>query len=113
MTEKWSLDQLVYILLFLALFPLGVAQLFFAHKIRDELLRFRHYLERVYERRPMLLKVFGPPLKTLTLRGYTVRKRIGGAIIIIISIWCLISALLPPDPCDSGYWSITKRTDPC
>jgi hypothetical protein len=112
MTEKMSLDQLVYILLFLALFPSGVAQLFFAHKIRDQLLRFRHYLERLYERRPILLKLFGPPLKTLTLRGYTVGKRIGGAIMIIISIWCLISAFQPPDPC-GGYWSITKRRDGC
>ena len=113
MSEIMSLDQLVYILLFLILFPVGVAQLFFAHKIREQLLRFRDYLERVYERRPILLKLFGPPLKTLTLRGYTVGKRIGGAILIILSIWCLISAFLPPDPCDSGYWSITKRTDPC
>ena len=113
MTEKLTLDQLVYILLFLVLFPFGVAQLFFAHKIRDQLLRFRHYLERVYERRPILQKLFGPPLKAVTLRGYTVGKRIGGAILIIISIWCLISAFTPPDPCDSDYWSITKRTDPC
>ena len=113
MTKDLSLDQLVYILLFLVLFPLGVAQLFFAHKIRDLLLRVRHYLERVFKHRPILLKVFGPPLKTLTLRGYTVRKRIGGAIIIILSIWCLISAFLPADPCDFHYWSITKRTDPC
>ena len=107
-----SLDQLVYILFFLILFPAGVAQLFFAHKIRDQLLRFRDYLERVYERRPILLKLFGPPLKTLTLRGYTVGKRIGGVIMIIISIWCLISAFLPPDRC-GGYWSITKRKDGC
>lgn len=114
MTEQLSLQaQLVYILLFLVLFPLGVAQLFFAHKIQEQLLRLRHYLERVYEHHPILLKVFGPPLKKLTLRGYTVGKRIGGAILLIISIWCLISAFLPPDPCDSHYWSITKRTDPC
>lgn len=113
MSEKLSLDQLVYILLFLVLFPFGVAQLFFAHKIRDQLLRLRQYLERVYDRRPILLKLFGPPLKTLTLRGYTVGRRIGGAILISISIWCLISAFLPPDPCDSSYWSITERRDPC
>ena len=113
MTEKLSLDQLVYILLFLGLFPFGVAQLFFAHRIRDQLLRVRQYLERVYDRRPILLKIFGPPLKTLTLRGYTVGRRIGGAIMIIISIWCLISAFLPPDPCGSDYWSIVERTDPC
>lgn len=113
MTEKLSLDQIVYILLFLVLFPWGVAELFFAHKIRDQLLRVRDYLERVYEHRPILLKVFGPPLNRLTLRGYTVGKRIGGAILILISIWCLISAFLPPDRCDSNYWSITKRTDPC
>lgn len=113
MSEKLSLDQLVYILLFLVLFPSGVAQLFFAHRIRDQLLRVRQYLERVYKRRPILLKLFGPPLKTLTLRGYTVGRRIGGAVLIIISIWCLISAFLPPDPCDSNYWSITERTDPC
>lgn len=77
MTGKLSLAQLVYILLFLVLFPSGVAQLFFAQKIRDQLLRVRQYLERVYDRRPILLKVFGPPLKTLTLRGYRVGKRIG------------------------------------
>ena len=113
MSEELSLDQLLYILFFLVLFPLGVAQLFFAHKIRDQLLRVRHYLERVYEQHPILLKLFGPPLKTLTLRGYTVGKRIGGAIIIILSILCLISAFLPPDPCDSNVWSITERRDPC
>jgi hypothetical protein len=110
---KLSQAQLVYVLLFLVLFPLGVAQLFFADKIQEQLLRLRHYLQSVYEHHPILLKVFGPPLKTLTLRGYTVGKRIGGAIVITISIWCLISAFLPPDPCDSHYWSITKRTDPC
>ena len=113
MTEKLSLDQLVYILFFLVLFPVGVAQLFFALKIRDQLLRVRHYLERVYQNRPILLKIFGPPLKTLTLRGYTVRMRIGGAVLIIVSILCLINAFLPPNACDSNYWSITKRTDPC
>jgi hypothetical protein len=114
MTDQLSLQaQLVYILLFLVLFPLGVAQLFFAHKIREQLLRVRHYLERVYEHNPILLKVFGPPLKKITLRGYTVGRRIGGAILIIISIWCLIRAFLPPDPCESDYWSITRRTDPC
>ena len=113
MSEILSLDQLVYILFFLAFFPLGVAQLFFAPKIRDQLLGVRDYLERVYERRPILRKLFGPPLKTLTLRGYTVGKRIGGALMIIISIWCLISALRPPDPCDYHFWSITERTDPC
>lgn len=105
-------DHLGGVLLFLVLFPLGVAQLFFVHEIRERLLLLRDYLDRVYERHPMLLKLFGPPLKTITLRGYTVSKRIGGAILIIISIWCLISAFLPPDPCDSHYWSITKR-DPC
>ena len=113
MTGELSVGQPVYILLFLVLFPLGVAQLFFAHKIRDQLLRVRHYLERVYEHHPILLKIFGPPLKTLTLRGYTVGKRIGGAVIIIISIWFLISAFHPPDPCDSRYWNITRRRDPC
>ena len=68
MTGKMPLDQLVYILLFLVLFPLGVGQLFFAPKIRDQLLRVRHYLERIYEHRPKIQKVCGPPLKTLTLR---------------------------------------------
>jgi hypothetical protein len=111
MTEK-LLDQLVYILSFLVLFPLGVAQLFFAPKVRDQLLHVRKYLERVYEHHPILLKMFGPPLKTLTLRGYTVRMRIGGAILTLVSILCLVSAFLPPDPCDSDFWSMTKQ-DPC
>lgn len=113
MTDKLDLDQLVYILLFLVLFPYGVAQLFFAHKIRDQLLRVRHYLERVYERHPILLKMFGPPLKTLTLKGYTVGRRIGGAILIIVAILCLISAFQQADPCESDYWSITMGTEPC
>lgn len=106
MTEQLSLQaQLVYIVLFLVFFPLGVAQLFFVHKIREQLLRLRHYLERVYEHHPILLKIFGPPLKKLTLRGYIVRKRIMGAILIIMSILFLINAFLPPDPCDS--WKMT------
>ena len=106
MTEQLSLEaQLVYILLFLVFFSLGVAQLFFVHKIRDLLLHLRHYLEQIYERHPILLKLFGPPLKMLTLRGYTVGKRIGGAILIIVSIAFLMNAFLPPDPCD--YWKMT------
>lgn len=106
MTEQLSLQaQLVYILLFLVFFPLGVAQLFFVHRIREQLLRLRHYLEQVYEQHPMLLKLFGPPLKKTTLRGYTLRRRITGAILIIASIAFLISAFLPPDPCD--YWKMT------
>lgn len=106
MTEQLSLEaQLIYILLFLGFFSLGVAQLFFIHRIRDELLHFRLYLEKVYKQHPLLLKLFGPPLKKLTLRGYTVRKRIEGVILIIISMAFLINAFLPPDPCD--YWKMT------
>jgi hypothetical protein len=106
-------DQLVRILLFLLLFSVGVAQLFFVHEIRKKLFRLRHYLEGIYEQHPLLLRLFGPPLKNTTLRGYTVMKRIGGAILIIMSIVFLISAFQSPDPCDYHYWSITQREDPC
>ena len=105
-------EQLVGGLFFLILFSAGVAQLFFIHQIQKKLLGLRQYLERVYDRHPILLKVFGPPLKTLELKGYTVGKRIGGAILIIISIVVLISVFRLPDPCDDSYWSITRR-DPC
>jgi hypothetical protein len=104
--------QLVGGLLFLLLFSAGIAQLFFIHEIRKRLLGLRQSLERIYERHPILLKVFGPPLKTLELKGYTVGKRIGGVILIIISIVVLISVFQPPEPCGESYWSIT-RPDPC
>lgn len=109
MTEPLSLQtQLLYIFFFLIFFSLGVAQLFFAHRIREQLLSLRHYLEQVYEPHPMLLKLFGPPLKKLTLRGYTFRKRIIGAILIIVSIAFLINAFLPPDPDPCDYWKMTR-----
>jgi len=108
MIEQFSLQApIVQVLLFLAIFSLGVTQLFFVHKIREQLLRLRHYLEGVYERHPILLKLFGPPLKKLTLRGYTVRKRIIGAVLIIVSIVILINALLPPDPHPCDPWKMT------
>ena len=106
MTEQLSLQaQLIYIFLFLICFSVGVAQLFFVHRIREQLLHLRSRLERIYQRHPVLLKLFGPPLKTLTLKGYTVRLRIGGAALIILSILFLITAFLPPDPCDP--WKMT------
>ena len=115
MTEQLSRnfeDQLVRIVLFLVLFSAGVLQLFFVHGIRNKLLRLREHMERLYQRHPMLLRLFGPPLRRIELRGYTVGKRIGGAILIILSLVFLISAFLPPDPCDDHYWSITRR-HPC
>jgi len=115
MTEQASSSlgsQLVGGLLFLILFSVGIAQLFFVHQIRTKLLRLRQYLDRMYGRHPILLKLFGPPLKTLDLKGYTIGKRIGGAILIIISIFVLINVFQLPEPCAGSYWSIT-RSDPC
>jgi hypothetical protein len=115
MTEQLSRSfehQLVGGILFLLLFSAGIAQLFFIHDIQKKLLGLRRYLERLYERHPILLKMFGPPLKTLELKGYTLGKRIGGVILIIISIVVLISVFEPPGPCDENYWSITRQ-DPC
>jgi hypothetical protein len=106
-------DQLVRILLFLLLFSVGVARLFFVHQIQKKLLRLRRHLEGAYKQHPILPKLFGTPLKNTTLRGYTVRNRIVGAILIVMAIVFLISAFQSPDPCDYHYWSITQREDPC
>jgi hypothetical protein len=115
MTEQLSRsfdDQLVRGVLFLLLFSAGIAQLFFINEIQKRLLRLRQYLGQVFECHPILLKMFGPPLRTLDLKGYTVGKRIGGVILIILSIVFLISIFQPPDPCVDDYWRMTRR-DPC
>jgi hypothetical protein len=112
MTEDVSrslADQLVRVGLFLILFSAGIIQLFFIAAVDRHL---RQHLGRAYERFPILLKIFGPPLKNTRLKGYTVAKRIGGVILIIISFVFLISAFQPRNPCDDHYWSITRR-DPC
>jgi hypothetical protein len=68
-------DQLVRVGLFLILFSAGIIQFFFIAAVNRHL---RQYLGRVYERFPILLKAFGPPLKDTKLKGYTAAKRIGG-----------------------------------
>jgi hypothetical protein len=105
-------DLLIRALLFLLFFSAGIVQLFFIKDVQRYLLRLRQVLLRVYERHPILTKLFGSPLKTIELKGYTVAKRIGGVILIIISIVILISIFQPHDPCEDNYWSITKR-EPC
>jgi hypothetical protein len=105
-------DLLIRMVLFLLLFSAGIVQLFFIKEVRQKLLHLRQYLLKVYERHPMLMKLFGSPLKTVELKGYTVAKRIGGVILIIVSLVILISIFQPRDPCEENYWSITKR-DPC
>ena len=100
-------DQLVRGLLGLLLLVAGIIQLFFINEIKKKLLRLRQYLARLYERHPILMRMFGPPLKTIDLKGYTVAKRIGGVILIIVSIVLLISIFQAPDPCDD-YWSMTR-----
>ena len=102
-------DQLVRVGLFLILFSAGVIQLFFLTALNRHL---RQYLGRAYERFPILIKAFGPPLRHTELKGYTVAKRIGGVMLIIFSLVLLISAFQPRDPCNDHYWSITRR-DPC
>src|SRR4030095_1536233 len=112
MTEQLSRsfeDQLVRAVLCLLLFSAGIVQLFFINEIQKRLLRLRQYLGQVYERHPILMRMFGPPLKTIDLKGYTVGKRIGGVVLIILSIVFLISIFTPPGPCDDDYWSITRR----
>lgn len=105
-------DQLIRVGLFLFLFSAGVIQLFFTSEVRQLLLRLQAYLQRVYGRHPILLRMFGPPLRTLNLKGYTVAKRIGGVLLILISVIFLVSVFQSPDPCEDDYWSITRR-DPC
>jgi hypothetical protein len=102
-------DQLMRIVLALVLLTIGVAQLFFANQIRDRLLLLRQYLQRVYAHHPMLSKLFGPPLRMTVLRGYTVRKRIIGAILLLSSVVLFISAFQSPDPCEEDFWRMTKR----
>jgi hypothetical protein len=102
-------DQLVRVGLFVVLFSAGIIQLFFIRALDRNL---RHYLMRLYERHPILLRMFGPPGRDAELKGYAVAKRIGGVILIIISFIFLVSAFKPLDPCDDHYWSITRR-DPC
>lgn len=102
-------DQLIRIILALILFVIGAAQLFFANEIRDRLLLLRQSLRKTYEHHPMLLKLFGPPLRMTVLRGYTVRKRIVGAILILSSIVLLVSAFQAPDPCEEDFWRMTKQ----
>jgi hypothetical protein len=115
MTEQLSRsfeDELVRAVLCLLLFSAGIVQLFFINEIQKRLLRLRQYLGQVYERHPILMRMFGPPLKTIDLKGYKVGKRIGGVVLIILSIVLLISIFKQPGPCDDDYWSITRR-DPC
>ena len=100
-------DQLVRALVGLLLLVAGILQLFFINEIKKKLLRLQQYLARVYERHPILMRTFGPPLKTIDLKGYTVAKRIGGVILIILSIVLLISIFQAPNPCDD-YWSMTR-----
>jgi hypothetical protein len=110
MTEQLSRsfeDQLIRGLLGLLLLVIGIMQLFFVNEIKRRLLSLRQYLAQVYDRHPILLRMFGPPLKTIDLKGYTVAKRIGGVIFIILSIALLISIFQAPDPCDD-YWSMTR-----
>lgn len=80
MTEQLSRsfeDQLVRGLVGLLLLVAGIIQLFLINELKKKLLRLRQYLGRVYERHPILTRMFGPPLKTMDLKGYTVAKRIG------------------------------------
>jgi hypothetical protein len=100
-------DQLVRGVLGLLLLVAGIMQLFFINEIKRKLLSLRQYLARVYERHPILMRMFGPPLKTIDFKGYTVAKRIGGVILIILSIALLVSIFQAPDPCDD-YWSMTR-----
>ena len=102
-------DQLIRIILSLILLVIGVVQLFFANELRDRLLLLRQFLERIYERHPMLSKLFGPPLRMTVLRGYTVRKRIIGAILVLSSVVLFVSAFQSPDPCEEDFWRMTKR----
>jgi len=104
-----SVEQFVEIGLALILMAVGVVQLFFATQLRDRLLLVRQYLQRLYDRHPILSKIFGPPLKMTVLPGYTVRKRIIGAILILSSMVLLITAFQTPDPCEEDFWRITKR----
>jgi len=102
-------EQIIEILLALILMVIGVVQLFFANQLRDRLLLVRQYLQGLYERHPLLMKMFGPPLRMTVLRGYTVRKRIVGAILLISSIVLLLNAFQSPDPCEADFWHITKQ----
>ena len=97
-------DQLVRGVLCLLLFSAGVVQLFFITEVQKRLLRLREYLN---ERHPRLVRLFGSPLRTIDLKGYTVGKRIGGIVLIILSIVLLIIIFQSPDPCDD-YWSMTR-----
>ena len=115
MTEQLSRsfeDQLVRGVLFLLLFSAGIVQLFFIGKVQQRLLGLRQYLAQILARHPTLARMFGPPLKTVDLKGYTLAKRIGGVVLIVLSIVYLITIFQPPDPCIDDYWSITRR-DPC
>ena len=76
MTRRFE-EQIIEILLALILMVIGVVQLFFANQLRDRLLLVRQYLQGLYERHPLLMKMFGPPLRMTVLRGYTVRRRRG------------------------------------
>lgn len=105
-------DLLIRAVLFLFLFFAGILQLFFIKEVQQKLLHLRQHLLKFYARHPMLMKLFGSPLRTVELKGYTVAKRIGGIIFIIVSLVILISIFQPRDPCEDNYWSITKR-DPC
>ena len=108
MTRSFE-DQFIQIVLALILMAVGVVQLFFANQLRDRLLLLRQYLQRLYDRHPMLSKIFGPPLRMTVLRGYTVRKRIIGAILILSSIALLVTAFQTVDPCEEDFWRITRR----
>jgi hypothetical protein len=108
MTRSFD-EQFIEIVLALILMAMGVVQLFFATQLRDRLLLLRQYLQSQYDRHPILTKIFGPPLKMTVLPGYTVRKRIIGAILILSSIALLVTAFQTPDPCEEDFWRITKR----
>lgn len=108
MTRSFD-EQFIEIVLALILMAAGVVQLFFATQLRDRLLLLRQYLQKQYDRYPILTKIFGPPLKMTVLPGYTVRKRIIGAILILSSIALLVTAFQTPDPCEEDFWRITKR----
>ena len=75
MTEQLSLQaQVIYILLFLGFFSLGVAQLFFVHRIREHLLHLRHYLEKVYGQYPLLLNAIRTTAQKVNAPGIHCKK---------------------------------------